>query len=379
MDLEVFNGKTGRPIQASGGAYFTFEPKYLPLRIEYNDRLVNALSDALVSLGNLSGMGSRISNPHLLIRPYLNKEAIMSSKIEGTRTTLSELFINDAGEDVNDKDDLQEVLNYIKALELGIQRVKDAPITQDLIMELHKVLLSGVRGEGKEPGKYRSHQNWIGKSNDIMEADFIPPAPGSIQGLMSNLVRYIEEDGPETVLLKIGMMHYQFETIHPFRDGNGRIGRLLIILHLIRKQLLYQPLLFISAYFERNRDSYYDRLLNVSKKGEIEEYLRFFMEGVRVQSNDALERTFKLEKYKNESRELVQKSTRSLKALLILDHLFINPFIKIPDAARLIGSHYPTAEKNIKQLVDLGILENYEDRRKDRLFFSPVIRNILEP
>ena len=378
MDIEGFNGKMGRVQQATKGAFHTYEPNPLPCDITYDNELVKILSDALTSVGNLSGIGYRMSNPHLLITPYLKKEAVFSSKIEGTRTTLSELFINETGEEAGEKDDVQEVINYVNALEFGLNEIKNSSINEALIKKMHAILLTGVRGEDKDPGQYKVHQNWIGRSNDIMEADFIPASPESVPRLMKNLYNYINEYEVETSLIKSGILHYQFETIHPFRDGNGRIGRLLITLYLCKTGLLSQPLLYLSAYLEKERDSYYDLLLDVSKTGNIESWLKFYLKGVTIQSNDALERSIKLEDYKLECRQILQEKTRSLKVLQILDRLFINPFIKIPEAAKIIGSHYPTAKSNIATLVDLGILEEFGDRKKERIYQARTIREILE-
>jgi Fic family protein len=378
MDIEGFNGKMGRVQQATKGAFHTFEPNPLPCEITYDTELVKVLSNALTSVGNLSGIGYRMSNPHLLITPYLKKEAVFSSKIEGTRTTLSELFINETGEEAGEKDDVQEVINYVKALEFGLNEIKSSSINEALIKRMHAILLTGVRGEDKDPGQYKVHQNWIGRSNDIMEADFIPASPESVPRLMKNLDIYINEYEAETSLIKSGVLHYQFETIHPFRDGNGRIGRLLITLFLCKTGLLSQPLLYLSAYLEKERDSYYDLLLDLSKNGNIESWLKFYLKGVTIQSNDALERSIKLEEYKMKCREILQEKTRSIKVLQILDHLFINPFVKIPEAAKIIGSHYPTAESNIATLVDLGILEEFGDRKKERIYQARTIREILE-
>jgi Fic family protein len=378
MELEKFNGKMGDVRQASEGAYFTFEPNPLPCDIQYDRDLVKILSEALTSLGNLSGIGYRLPNPHLLITPYLKKEAVFSSKIEGTRTTLSDLFISETGEEVGGMDDLNEVINYVKALEFGLLKIREEDISGRLIKEMHKILMSGVRGKDKDPGEYKTNQNWIGRSYDIMEADFVPASPRSVPGLIENLVKYVSVYEGDIALIRSGVMHYQFETIHPFRDGNGRIGRLLITLFLCKSGLLSQPLLYLSAFLENRRGPYYDLLLDVSQTGEIEKWLKFYLEGIKMQSDDSLRRALLLEDYKAETREVLQQSTKGNKVFIILDNLFRNPFIKIPEAARLIGSHYPTAEKNIKVLVDLGILEEYGQRKRERIFQAKRIREILE-
>ncbi len=238
--------------------------------------------------------------------------------------------------------------------------------------------MKGVRGDEKDPGKFKSHQNWIGSSNDIMEAKFVPCDPKSVPKLIENLVFYLNEYTKSTPVIKTSMMHYQFETIHPFRDGNGRIGRLLITLYLCKSGLLSQPLLYLSAYFDKNKAEYNERMFNVSSKGEVEEWLKFFLKGAKLQADDALERAVKLEKYHEECRVLLQKKSNSTKVLTILDHLFINPYIKVAEAAKFLDVYYPTAENNIRILIENGIIKELTGKKKDRIYCAPKISEILE-
>ena len=384
MDLENFNGKTGKLVQASKAAYSTFEPNPLPLKIEYTEEIIKLLSEAILSLGNLSNAGRRMSNPHLLIMPYLRKEAVFSSKIEGTRTSLSEVFLHEKENKkltTSQGQDLVEVLNYIKAVQFGLKEIKENPLSDEIIKGMHTVLMKGVRGEEKDPGRYKSHQNWIGSSEEIMEAKFVPASPGTTPDLMKNLIDYSNNYDKSTELIKAAILHYQFESIHPFRDGNGRIGRLLVILHLCRKNILSQPLLYLSAYFEKNSEKYNELLYNVSTKGEIENWLKFFLKGVKLQSDLALGNVTRLENYQEHCRKLLLEKTNSTNAIKVLDHLFANPYIKISEVQKILGTHYPTAENNVRILLEQGIIKEakkIQPARGGRLFYAPKIIEILE-
>jgi Fic family protein len=378
MNENDFNGKTGKLVRARKAIYDTFEPNSLPLKIEYSEELISLLSEAILSLGNLSGLAYRMRNPHLLIMPYIKREAVLSSKIEGTRTSLSEVFLSEKEPKKEKNDDLVEVTNYIKALEYGLNKIKTEPISEDLIKDIHQILMKGARGEDKEPGRYKSVQNWIGSSYDIMEAKFVPCSPYTVSKLMNNLIEYLNNYIKSTPIIKSGVMHYQFETVHPFRDGNGRIGRLLITLFLCKSELLSQPLLYLSAYLEKHKEEYNNLLLDVSMKGNIEAWLKFFLKGIKIQADDAIERAIRLENYHNECREILQQKSQSNNVLTVLDHLFENPYIKIPEVAKILKSHYPTAENNIKILIDNGILKESTGKKRDRIFYAPKIREILE-
>jgi Fic family protein len=380
MEPEDFNGKLGKLMQASRGAYSTFEPNYLPLEIKYDEDLIKLLADAVASISNLSGMGRRLRNPHLLIMPYLKKEAVLSSEIEGTRTSLSEVLLDEKEKKKSGDEDLKEVNNYIKALEYGLNEIKNKPLSEELIKEIHNILMKSVRGENKDPGKYKTHQNHIGDTLEIFEAKFVPASPESTPRLMENLVEYINNSKKSTELIKAGVMHYQFETIHPFRDGNGRIGRLLISLYFCKNKTLSQPLLYLSAYFKKNKREYNQRLYDVSSKGQIENWLKFFLKAIKEQSDEALEKTIDLDNYYEEARKKLEKNSNSTNALLVLDSLFENPFIKITEIKEILNCRYPTAKNNLKILIKNGILTEFEPKlkRRDKIFFSPRISKILD-
>jgi Fic family protein len=340
--------------------------------------LAKELAEASASLGSLSAFGYRLRNPHLLITPYLKKEAVLSSRIEGTRTSLSEVFLYEKTPTRGMVEDLQEVLNYVKALEFGLREIETTPINEALIKNMHSKLMSGVRGGERDPGRYKVVQNWIGTSTDILDAKFVPCRPESVPGLMQNLVEYLNTSERSPLLIKAGLMHYQFETIHPFRDGNGRMGRLLITLYLCQSKLLSQPLLYLSAYFEKNREAYDDTLFNASYKGDIEIWLKFFLRAVKTQADDALDRAMQLEAYRETCRQKLETETQTTNVLRVLDQLFVNPFIKINEVSTLLKTYYPTARNNILLLVDKGILTETTGRKRDQIFYAQEIGKILE-
>jgi len=379
MEPEEFNGKLGKLTQASKGAYLTFEPQQLPLQINYDEELIKILAEAIASISNLSGMGRRLRNPHLLIMSYLKKEAVLSSEIEGTRTSLSEVLLEEKEKKKSTDEDLKEVNNYIKALEVGLDEIKNKPISEELVKKLHSILMKSVRGEDKEPGKYKTQQNWIGNSLEIFEAKFVPASPETTPKLIENLVEYINNSKKSTELIKAGIMHYQFETIHPFRDGNGRIGRLLISLFFCKSKILSQPLLYLSAYLKKHQKEYNQRLFNVSSKGEVENWLKFFLRAIKIQSDEALEKTIQLDNYYEEARKILEKNSSSTNALLVLDTLFENPFIKITEIEKILNCRHPTAKNNLKILVKNKILIDYNQKRvRDKIFYCPKISEILE-
>ncbi len=375
---EFKNERAGKLKLISGTIFHCFEPNELPFEIKYSPKLVKLISEASLSLGNLSEAGRKLPNPHLLIMPYLRKEAVLSSKIEGTKTTLSEVFIHDAEKKGKRDDDLQEVMNYVDALQFGLGEVNKNKISVNLVKEIHKILLRGVRGEDKDPGEFKKDLNWIGTSYDIMEAKFVPCGPESVERLMKNLVKYLNEYETESPLLKVGVSHYQFETIHPFRDGNGRLGRLLIILYLCQEKLIDQPLFYISAFFEKFRDDYDDLLKKTSTLGDLEGWLRFFLTGVKKQADDAVNRVEKMEELREKYRNILLEVSQSTTVHQILEYLFENPFITIPEVRNRLGCHYPKAKYNVEILVKAGILREIEREKGEKLFIADEINQILE-
>src|SRR5947207_2608081 len=329
--------------KVSQGAYSAFVPSTLPPELNWTPRLIGLLSDADRLIGRLAGEGGRLPNPHVLIRPFVRREAVLSSKIEGTQATLGELLAAEAGAVVaRSPEDLREVGNYVVALEHGIARLGNTPICVRLVRELHEKLMTGVRGQQVAPGQFRKTQNWIGKpGSTIQTASFIPPPPGEVEPCLAAWERFLHESNLPP-LVTIGLAHYQFEAIHPFRDGNGRVGRLLITLFLIERKILPTPLLYLSAFFESSRRDYYDNLRAVSERGSWNDWLEYFLLGVARMSEDALNRATRINELLSKWQRKVSGDS-SNNPLRVVELLGANPFIKINGAADKLKIAFTTA------------------------------------
>jgi len=346
-------------LRSTGGAfsYRAFYPSPLPRDLPLQGNTVKQLADAEAALGRLTGVGRLLPNPHLLVRPYVLREAVASARIEGTQTSLPEVYAAAAGGAIDA--DVEEVLNYVAALERGIERLPELPLSMRLIEELHAILLAGVRGRDKLPGETRRSQNWIGPSDaTLATAAFVPPPPEALGDALSDLERFIHHTGLMPVLVQCALVHYQFETIHPFLDGNGRLGRLLIVLFLIERERLRTPLLYISPYFEQHRDDYYHHLQMVRDRGEIEAWVRFFLRGVEVQALDAVERAERLTDLRERYRRDVGSKTRS-QAPLVVDLAFEAPVLSAPMVQRRLGITRQGARSLLMQLETFGVLQRY--------------------
>ena len=359
-------------------AYF---PPKLPRLFAPNPELIQALSSADRALGELSGVGKRLRNPHMLIQPYLRQEAVLSSKIEGTQSSLSELLLFEAGAESPEgrRSDLHEVANYVSALQLGLVRLTKLPISQRLIQELHARLMRGVRGGDKTPGQFRTTQNWIGAPGTPIEAaDFVPPPPGNtLAESLDDWERFIHEEDALPPLVRCALMHYQFETIHPFSDGNGRIGRLLMPLFLISEGHLSQPLLYLSAYFESHREAYYHSLSEGRLSGDLGPWLTVFMQAVETQARDAAARADKLTSLESEYRSRIAKS-RSSVIYRLLDQIMTNVYVTTGDVARRHGVTYPTAQNAVSELVRVRVLKEVTGRASHRIYAATEILAVLE-
>ena len=308
------------------------------------------LSDADRLIGRLAGEGGRLPNPHVLMRPFVRREAVLSSKIEGTQATLGELLAAEAGAVVaRSPEDLREVGNYVVALEHGIARLGNTPICVRLVRELHEKLMTGVRGQQVAPGQFRKTQNWIGKpGSTIQTASFIPPLPGEVEPCLAAWERFLHESNLPP-LVTIGLAHYQFEAIQPFRDGNGRVGRLLITLFLIGRKILPTPLLYLSAFFESSRRDYYDNLRAVSERADWHEWIEYFLLGVARMSEDALSRATRIN---DVVAQWLKKLAGEPNALRIIELLSANPFITATGAARRLSVAFTTAQTEASSKED---------------------------
>ena len=317
--------------------------------------LVYRLDEASRAAATLAGAGETIPNPHLLTQPFLRREAVLSSRIEGTQASLSDLYLYEASKKASM--DVLEVHNYVRALEEGIELLDKLPICLRLINSLHATLLSGVRGERERPGEIRTEQVWIGKpGTPLEEARFVPPQPSHLIDSLDHWERFVNEDLRMPPLVQCALMHYQFEAIHPYRDGNGRIGRLLIVLFLYARTILPVPLLYLSAYFERDRQRYYDELLNVSVTGDWGAWLDYFLEGVIQQSNDSLRRARQVRELHEEYRSQVLDRRGSANSLKMVDLLFTRPYITAPAASAELGITNAGARRILDRFVEMGLL-----------------------
>lgn len=364
--------------KVSQGAYSAFVPAPLPPALDWSPRLVGVLSEADRLIGRLAGEGGRLPNPHVLIRPFVRREAVLSSKIEGTQATLGELLAAEAGAVVDrSPEDLREVGNYVVALEHGIRLLKKLPISLRLIRELHKKLMEDVRGQHALPGQFRKAQNWIGRPGSTpATATFIPPPPSEVEPCLAALEKFLHESSLPP-LVTIALAHYQFEAIHPFLDGNGRVGRLLITLFLIERKILPTPLLYLSAFFEASRRDYYDGLRNVSEHGAWEDWLEYFLQGVARMSEDALDRATRINDLLARWRNKVAGLSTNT-PLRVVDILAANPFLTVTGAAAQLKLAFTTVQRAIERLEQLGIVRQISDAKRNRIFCAQDLLDILE-
>lgn len=362
----------------TGGGYKAFYPNLLPPSINWSPSLIRAMSDADSRLGKLAGEGQRLPNPYLLIRPFIRREAVLSSRIEGTQSTLGELLAAEAGVAVTrSPDDLREVGNYVTALEYGLQRLKSLPLSLRFVRELHAKLMDGVRGYHATPGDFRRSQNWIGEPGcTLAQASYVPPPHDEMMDHLSGWEKFLHEDTLPP-LVQAALMHYQFEAIHPFLDGNGRVGRLLIIILLCQREVLPLPLLYLSAFFEATRGDYYERIRGVTEHGEWERWLHYFFNGVARQSEDALSRAERINILLEKWRIQATADSSATPARL-LDLIGSNPYVTPRNAERKLGVVYNTAMDAIRRLERRGILQQIGESRRDRVFCAKGILDILE-
>jgi len=360
------------------GNYSAFVPAPLPPELAWTARLIGALSDADRLIGRLAGEGGRLPNPHILIRPFVRREAVLSSRIEGTQATLGELLAAEAGAAVErSPEDLREVGNYVVALEHGISRLKKLPLSVRLTRELHEKLTSGVRGHHAMPGRFRTVQNWIGKpGSTVATASYIPPPPGEVEPCLGAWEKFLHESKLPP-LVTIALAHYQFEAIHPFLDGNGRVGRLLITLFLIERQILPTPLLYLSAFFEASRRDYYDGLHGISERGAWNDWLEYFLLGVARMSEDALGRATRINQLLAQWQRKVsgESSNNPLRAVELLG---TNPFITTKGAAETLGIAFTTAQRTIERLERVGIVKQVGEAKRGRVYCANTLLDILE-
>lgn len=357
-----------------------FVPNTLPPKLEIDWQTAQLLADAARALGELAGVGKKLPNPHLLIGPFLRREAVLSSRIEGTYATAEELLLFEAIPTKEPpRDEIREVANYVKALEFGLARLKELPVCLRLMREIHEVLITGVRGHDRRPGEFRNRQNYIGNPGQgINDARFVPPPVEDMHQALLDFEKFIHAPTELPFLIQLTLIHYQIETIHPFIDGNGRVGRLLIPLFLCERGYLPQPLLYLSAYFERNRSGYVDHLLRVSQAGAWLDWIAFFLKGVVEQSRDAIARSQRLLDLWQEYRRRMQTARASALLLRLIDQLFAFPALTISHAQKELNVTYPSAKKNMLKLVEAGVLREASGRQRNRVYIAPEVISIIE-
>ncbi len=347
----------GEPRRTPGRhGYVAYFPATIPRTVELPGAVVRLLTDAEASLGRLAGIGQLVPNPHLLIRPYLVREALSSTRIEGTQASLADVFEAEAGDEPPNAD-VEEVLNYIDALEWGLSHLGELPLGVRLIREMHRRLLAGVRGRERAPGEFRTTQNWVGESGSTIEsARFVPPPPGELPALLADWERYAHETVDAPLLVQNALLHYQFETLHPFLDGNGRIGRLLSVFLLVENRRLPAPLLYLSAYLERDRSHYYEALQAVRERGDLLPWLELFLTAVYTQAADAVMRSQRIVQLRELYREAASAITSS-NALTLVDLACETPILSTRTVEARLGVTRPTALKLLRQLEEVGVLE----------------------
>lgn len=335
--------------------YVAYFPAPIPRTIDLPIPIVRLLADAEAALGRLAGVGQLVPNPHLLIRPYLLREALSSTRIEGTQASLFEVLEFEASGDPPNAD-IEEVLNYIEAMEWGIARVERLPLSVRLIREMHQRLLAGVRGRERQPGELRTSPNWVGPGGSTIEtARFVPPPPEELPALLSDWEAFAHEEVDLPVLIQHALLHYQFETLHPFLDGNGRLGRLLIVFSLIKDGRLTAPLLYVSSYLERDRDRYYEALQSVRQVGDPFPWIELFLEAVKTQAIDAVERAQRIvalrERYRGAASAIA-----SSKGMALVDLVCEQPIVSSRSVEERLGVTRPTALKLLRQLERVEVL-----------------------
>lgn len=351
-------------------AFNSFVPAVLPPNppIELNNEIVEILVKANRQITLLEGISSRMPNIDLFISMYVRKEALMSSQIEGTQATLEDVL--DPMLENNTNRPVGDVVNYIKATDFAINRLKELPLCNRLIKEAHKVLLAGVRGQNKCPGEFRHSQNWIGGAGSTLQnARYIPPSVEDMQQAMSDLEKYINAEDNLDVLIRAGLIHYQFETIHPFLDGNGRIGRLLITLFLMEQNVLTTPALYISYFLKKNRIEYYDRMSEVRLKGNYEQWIKFFLEAVYESAKDAVETIDKLTALHDKNcAKITNLGRRAKNGMRVFEYLESNPIIEIKKTSQELDIAFNTISSVIKDLINIGVLEQTSTQSRNRTF-----------
>ena len=380
---EFLSGMPGRLVVIDSAGHKAFEPDPLPPTIEWDAHLARLIEQAAGALRLLDGRARSLENPYLLIRPLLSKEAVASNRIEGTTATIGEVLRYEAGDhETGDPDEIREVVNYLNALQVGLMRPAERPLSWGFFNELHRLLLDSVRGEERNPGRPRQIQFVIGPpgrtGNDRLEsARFIPPPPTALPGLLGDFETWLANDDGNPALVRLALMHYQFETIHPYEDGNGRLGRLLITLLMQEWGILSQPVLYLSEYLERNKPEYIDRMRAVSLEGAWRPWIEFFIQAVEHQARDAYNIVSSLLMIHSEWQKKYKTGKPPAYLLHVLDQLFVRTFLSPVGLANEIGVQPVQIQRAINRLVEDGILHEVTGKQRNRIYVSPVLLALI--
>jgi len=367
--------RAGRAIRQPEG-YSAFIPAPLPPvpPLRFDSRLATVLAGAGTALGRLDGVAATLPNPELFVAMYVRREAVLSSQIEGTQSTLDDVLAYEIDSDrAKLPRDVEEVVNYVSAMNYGLQRLQTLPLSLRLLREIHERLLAGGRGSGKTPGEFRERQNWIG-SPRITDAVFIPPPVHEMKTALGNLERFLHDSDGLDPLIVCALAHAQFETIHPFLDGNGRVGRLLITFLLCHEKVLQRPVLYLSHYLKQHRGTYYDRLMAIRNEGDWEGWLRFFLTGVATVAREAEQTARRIVQLREQLRDAAQAGGVSVNVLKLMDHLYEQPVINVKAASEALHVSIPAANRMINELHDNQILAEVTGGNRNRLFrFAPYL------
>ena len=363
--------------------YKAFIPRPLPPQptLDIDPEMMELLSKADTAIGRLSGISETLPNPNLFVAMYVRKEAVLSSQIEGTEASLEDVLEYESENRPSTlPNDVAEVVNYVRAMNYGLERINKLPLSVRLIKEIHAELMKGARGGDKTPGEFRKTQNWIGPKGCTLDtARFVPPPPYEMMQAISDLEKYMHSKLTYPLLIECGIMHFQFETIHPFLDGNGRIGRLLITFFLCHKEILKKPLLYLSHYFKQNRLEYYDRLTAARDKGEFESWIKFFLKGVIYVAGEAAKASHKIIDLQAEDKTKINRAyKRSSKIIILHDRLFDRPVISINDIAEILAVTFPTANGICMKLIKLDILREITGQARSKMFAYKSYLDILK-
>ena len=383
MVLKGEDTRAGRFVP-QGDSYSAFIPKPLPPAppLELEADLLDLLEQAGTELGRLDGIARVIPDPDFFVSMYVRREAVLSSQIEGTQSTLEDLLEREIGAGADGRrSDVLDIVNYVQAMNFGLERLQTLPVSLRLIREIHRELLKDGRGSRATPGEFRKTQNWIGPEGATIEqATFVPPPVPEMKEALGQMESFLNEEGRYSTLIEVGLAHAQFETIHPFLDGNGRVGRLLNTFLLVQRGVLRRPLLYLSYYFKLHRTEYYDRLMRIRLQGDWEGWLRFFLQGVAQTAREATATAGSIFELRENHRAQIIERGLGDNALRLLSGLFQRPLITIGLAADALGTAYPTASRLVSALEEMGILEEITGRKRSRIYrYQPYVSLFDDP